>query len=646
MGNFGKIPLIIVAGFAWIIIISSCANPGMPTGGPKDTIPPVLVSSQPKIRSLNFSGDEVRLTFNEYIIPDKVSEALVVSPPLNKRPTILTKSKTLIIQFNEELKDSTTYSLDLKNSVVDNDEGNPIDNLRFSFSTGNTYDSLRVAGRVVNAFNLDPAKNALVMLYKDLSDTAVSKLRPDFIAKTDDTGLYLIDNIPPGSYRIYSINDANSNLMYDEGAEEIAFYDSIITPTAVFEPNPDTLVKGTDSLLISGQTHFGPGPIYLRQFTEDIFDQYISNYSRDDSYHCTFVFNEPLSDSLKINLIPERAKSWFILEPNEKNDSIIMWITDTLVVKLDTLNLELSYLKMDSAQQFYVQKDTLELRNKNILEENTRRRRRDRNEDEKAPVEQFNWQINIGMNILELNKNIPVVAPEPLKYIDTSKIKLYLADDTLKTPLNYNFEKDSSKLRDYELTYSWQPGTNYTLEIDSAAATNIYGITSKELVKKFKVREEDYYGRIILHFTEVKSPAIIQLLDNKNDENVIGQKQINKDQTVIFDYLTPAKYKIKVIFDENGNGKWDNGSFRNKKQPEKVIYWPNVVKVRSNWDNDISWKLVPDLTYSKNVIDQELIEQQRKAALEKAKQQEKNEQKQNQINPFQGSGGLNSIIGR
>ncbi|MFW5773724.1 MAG: Ig-like domain-containing protein, partial [Tangfeifania sp.] len=147
-----KLPYFIVAAFAWIVIISSCANQGMPTGGPKDTIPPVLIHTEPDYKALNYEGGEVRLTFNEFIIPDAVSEKLVVSPPLEKRPTILTKLKTLIIRFNEELKDSTTYSLDFKNSVVDNNERNPLENLRFSFSTGDVYDSLRVAGKVLNSF--------------------------------------------------------------------------------------------------------------------------------------------------------------------------------------------------------------------------------------------------------------------------------------------------------------------------------------------------------------------------------------------------------------------------------------------------------------------------------------------------------------
>ena len=147
----GKLPFFIVAMLAWVVIISSCANIGMPAGGPRDSVPPILLETSPEYRALNFDKKDVRFTFNEYLQTDKISEQLVISPPLEKRPSIKTKSKTLIIEFNEDLKDSVTYSLDFKNSIVDNNEQNPLKNLRFSFSTGPEYDSLRVAGRVINA---------------------------------------------------------------------------------------------------------------------------------------------------------------------------------------------------------------------------------------------------------------------------------------------------------------------------------------------------------------------------------------------------------------------------------------------------------------------------------------------------------------
>jgi hypothetical protein len=639
MKVLGKIPFFFVVALAWVVIISSCANQGMPSGGPRDTIPPVLLSTQPKYKALNFNDNEVRFTFNEYIIPDQVSEILVISPPLTKRPTIRTKSKTLIIRFNEELLDSTTYSLDFKNSIVDNNEKNPLENMRFSFSTGNVYDSLRVAGRVVNSFDMEPVEKALVLLHNNLHDSTIYTERPDFVARTDEAGIFMIDNIPPGKYHLYALNDANSDLKYNEGAEEIAFYDSIVVPSAEFEEEPDTLVKGVDSLLITGHVHFLPEPVYLKQFTEDLFDQFIESYSRESRYKCNFLFNESVDDTFNVRLLNTTAEDWYLLEPNPKVDSINMWITDTVVANMDSLLMEISYFQLDSARQLYVHHDTLQMNFKESKGQATKGRRRgraDKKEEEEtpAPVQQFTWQTSFGSTV-ELNEKLKITSPEPLKTLNQEGITIYLTEDTLKTPLQYKFGKDTLAWRTYNISYKWEPETSYTFEIDSAAAENIYGTTSRKLTKKFSTREEDYYGRILLNLTGVNTPTIVQLLDNK--EKLLSQKKIAEDQTVIFDYLAPGKYIIKVIFDANNNGKWDTGSLQDKYQPEQVYYWNNIVKIRSNWDTSVSWDLTPDPTYTKRVIDQELEEQKRKEAAEKAKKEEEKERRQ-QNNLFRGSG--------
>jgi hypothetical protein len=645
MKFLAKIPYLFVAGLAWIVIISSCANQGMPTGGPRDSIPPVLVGTQPKLRATNYKGDDVRLTFNEYILPSEVSEELVISPPLKKRPGIRTKSKTLIIQFNEPLKDSTTYSLDFKNSVVDNNEKNPIENLRFSFSTGDVYDSLRVAGRVMNAFNLEPAEKALVMLHKNLHDSAVYKVIPDYIAKTDENGVFMIDNIAPGKYHIFAINDANSDMLYNEGAENIAFVDTLVVPFAEYQEVRDTLVKGVDSLLITGHTEFHPDPFYLREFSEDIFNQYLDSYKRDARNKCIFVFNEPVSDTFDVRLLNTNATNWYIMEPNEKVDSLVMWIADTLVARMDTLVMELSYFQLDSINQLYVKKDTVDMNFVDNNDNSSRKRRRSKEEEKgPKPVEQFIWVTNPSSSTMELNDDIKITSPEPIKSIDSTMILLYASDDTLKVPLKYRFEKDTSEYRTYKIEYEWEPEEKYTLQIDSAASENIYGITSRELTKSIKIREEDYYGTIRLDISNVSCPMLVQLLKNSKEEEVLQQQVITKNGIVTFSYLSPAKYKLKLIYDKNSNGKWDTGSYQDKFQPERVSYINEVIKVRSNWDNAMKLDLTPDTTFYKNIVDKELEEQQRKAAEEKARkerEQQNNPQQQQEggSNMFRNSGG-------
>ncbi len=613
-----KIPYLVVACFAWVVIVSSCANQGMPTGGPRDSIPPVLVGTYPDYKSLNFGGNEVRLTFNEFIIPDEVSEELVISPPLEKRPVVLTKSKTLVVRFNESLRDSLTYSLDFKNSVVDNNERNPIENLRFKFSTGNKLDSLRVAGRVVSAFNMEPLENTLVLLHKNLHDSAVYTLRPDYIARSDNDGLYLFDNLAEGKYHIFSLNDFNNNLRYDEGAEAIAFVDSLIVPSAEYHAEMDTVASGADSMLIAGHIHFLPGPVFLRQFSEQIFNQYMKTAKRNSPYQFTLVFNEPVSEEFNVKLVDTEIENWYVAEPNPKNDSLTFWIADTTLTARESILMELSYLQVDSAGELYVERDTVDMQF--AQKEDTRKRSRERDEDEDLPpaVEQFNWSTNLSPTGFDLNKDVIITAPQPIESFDSSAISLYLTDDTLMNPLSFRFAPDTMAWRTYRIAYPWEDETSYTIQIDSAASTSIYGITSKEFISTFKTRPQDFYGAINLVVTGVDSQMIVQLTENNEAEAVIQEKIISGNQTVVFSYLPPGKYRIKAIYDRNGNGKWDTGSYQDKYQPERVVYINEVVKIRSNWDNNLSWDLTPDPEFTKNIRDFELEEQMRKEAEEKA----------------------------
>ncbi len=613
--NFPLLFIIMICGF---IVFSRCANQGMPTGGPKDSIPPFLVETSPAARGLNFSGKEVKLTFNEFIIPDAVSEELVVSPPLRKRPSVRTKSKSLIVDFNEELKPDVTYSMDFKNSVVDNNERNPLKGLRLIFSTGPVVDTLRLAGIVKKAENLEPQEKILVMLYSNLNDTAVYRTKPDYIARTDNRGLYLFDNIKPGKYHLFALNDANSNLQYDAGSEEFAFSDSLIVPSAKFIAEPDTLAFGADSLLISGHTLFKPEPVYLRTFTEKFYQQYLDKAIRESRYKCTFVFGESVKDSFNIRLLDKDVKNWYLLEPNADMDSLTFWVTDTVIAVIDTLKLELAYFQLDSLKQKYVEHDTIRL----IYTEKERpEMRRKKKENEVPEIVQLNFSDNIKPSGFDLNNSVQLTSPEPVKNFDFSKIKISLADDSTSLPLRISIHKDTVTWRTYDIDYKWEPNTSYKLEIDSAACENIYGITNRKFKKSFTTQKDDYYGKIILNLSSVETPVLVQLLQNNKDESALKTIVSDKNSKVTFDFLDPAKYKVKIIFDTNNNRKWDPGNFNKKQQPERVAYLPEIIKVRSNWESQYEWDLKPDPTFKKVLIDKEEIELQQKKQKEQRLQE-------------------------
>ncbi len=634
-----KIPYIILGFFVYLVFYSSCANMGMPDGGPKDSLPPVLVETYPKYKSLNFDDDELRFTFNEYVVHDKAMDVLVISPPLEKRPTLRMKSKSLILMFNEDLKDSTTYSIDFKNSIEDNNERNPYENFRFSFSTGDVLDTLRMAGKVLNAFNLEPLEKALVLLQRNLHDSAVYRVRPPYIARTDEKGIFMMDNIAPGSYHVFSVIDANSNMLYDEGAEEIAFIDSIYVPKAAFVESPDTLVSGADSLLISGHIIFTPEPVYLRYFLEDIFEQYVVSTKRVSQYECSIIFAESVVDTFTVAPVGVAANDWFLLEPSKGMDTISLWIKDTTIAKLDTLELELAYNQLDSAGNVYVQKDTIDFSYKQTKQKEEKKKRRGKDdEEEKVIVPQFTFTDNIKSTGFDLNIPIAIKSPEPLKYFYDDMVHLYLDEDTTATPLSFKLEKDTAKYRSYRIKYNWEENTKYRLEIDSAAAQNIYGITSKNSIRKFTTQKLDYYGKIILGVTNVNEQLIVQLVKNNESEEVLKQKTIAEDGVVEFDFLKPEKYVIKVIYDTNKNGKWDVGSYQDHIQPEMVQYMQKVIKVKSYFEHKEMFDASIDHSCPKVLYDQELEEKKRKEAEQKKLEEQK---KKNQ--PQRSSGGLNSL---
>ena len=613
--------------FAIIIsmaLYTSCANQGMPTGGPKDSIPPILIETSPAYRALNFSGKEVSLTFNEYIISDAVSEQLVVSPPLQKRPSIRTKSKSLIVSFNEDLKSDMTYSLDFKNSVADNNERNPYKSLRMIFSTGSQIDTLRVAGSVKNAFNLESTEKILVMLHQNLNDTAISNTIPDYVARTDEKGIFLFDNVKAGTYKLFAVNDANQNLMYDSGAEEIAFADSLIIPTAEYRAEPDTLAKGADSLLIAGNTYFFPEPVYLRTFMEDFFDQFLEKSVRDTRHKSTLVFSEPVTDTLDIKLLGFENEYPFILEPNPAFDSITVWLTDTLIASNDTLKFRLTYTDIDSLDQRFLKNDTVNM----IFTDRATRsesRRRSRDDDEVPEIVQFSFSDNIKTTGFDLNLPVTLYSPEPIDTFDFSSVRIIMAEDLTQTPLPITIQKDTIEYRTWQIRYNWEPNTAYLLEVDSAAAHNIYGITNRKISRKFTTQKDDYYGSIILQLTSVSEPMLIQLLDNSKDEKVIKTLHAQTDGSVTFDFLAPNKYKIKFIYDTNNNGKWDTGSLKTGIQPEKVAYFPEIIKVRSNWENEYPWDVTPNPEYPKKLIDKEEEEMRRKKEQEERQKQDEQE---------------------
>jgi hypothetical protein len=607
-------PLAVGATFFYLIFNTSCANIGSPTGGPKDSIPPVVVKTIPELRGTNYNGTDVRLTFDEFINSDEIAEKLVVSPPLKKKPVIKMKGKTLIVEFAEKLRKESTYSLDFKDAVADNNEKNPIKDFRFSFSTGTKFDSLRVVGYVKNAINQEPVEKALVLLHRQKEYTAFVDSVPDYIGKTDKEGLFMIDNLAPGTYRLYALADADNSLTYNSNSELIAFADSLIVPSAKYVAKSDTVIHGADTILVSGHVDYLPAPQYLMMFEEIKFNQYLDSYKRTQENKCDFIFSESLSDSFQVNLLkPAPTKGWSYIEPNLKRDSITVWLTDTVISKTDTLKFELKYQALDSLNQLVIKRDTIDMV---YSAPKTPKAKRKKNEPQPSPT--INLSSNINLTEHDLYRPIKIEAPEPLSSFDINKVRLYSLEDTIKTQIPIVVKKDTNSVRKYFIEHRWESNTNYLFQVDSAAAYNIYGYPSNKINLKFKTQKEDFYGKIVLTISGLSGPAIVQLLGNDKDEKILQKIQVLEDGKIEFPYLKPEKYKIKIILDSNKNGKWDTGYLAEGKQPEEIVYYPKIIKVRSNFEYKETWEIKYNPDYKKELIDEELEkEKARKKEMEK-----------------------------
>ncbi len=608
-----------------VFLLSRCAKIGAPTGGPKDVTPPRVVESNPENYAVNYNKENISITFDEFIQLKNINNELLVSPPLKELPDARMRNKTLVVDLNNELKDSTTYTLYFGNSITDLNEGNVLANFEFVFSTGDHIDSMSVTGNLVDAYDLKPPKDPVyVMLYDNLNDSAPMLEIPSYIGKTDKNGNFEINNVKTGKFRIFALKDGNSDLKYDLPSEAIAFIDStfdlypgkfskedleaadsmlkaqnqISDSLSQLEKNPnDTSVKtGIDTTRERQRLRYALH-VNLFMFTEAVDKQYIVSDNRPDSNQLSVIFNRPLYDSLVIKPLNFKPSgSWFISEKNPENDSLLFWITDSTISKEDTLQLGLQFTVKDSLQKFQSVTDTVNF----ISRETTtslsiRRNRRNISEiPEKQVKKSLPVTINTKSAVFELNNHVTFETANPVFETNPSLIHLYILEDSVKHPVDFKFIKDSVHLRRFYLENKWQEDTRYELLAEPGAFTDIYGLSSDTIQSAFKTQRSDAYGSITFRLSNVPEQLIVQLL-NQNGDKLIRQQITSKDGSMAFDFLKPGTYTIKVIFDTNKNGKWDTGNYLKDIQPEKVLFHKGTTEVRSNWDMDIGWRL-PDIS--------------------------------------------------
>ncbi|WP_154199781.1 Ig-like domain-containing protein [Ancylomarina sp. 16SWW S1-10-2] len=569
-------------------LIYSCANIGYPEGGPKDEESPVVKLTNPPNFSTKFKGGKVNIYFNEFVQLKDITEKFIVSPPLDKKPSVNLRGESIYVDMGDSLKPNTTYTLDFADGIADNNEGNPLGNFKYVFSTGDALDSLNIQGHALDAFSSLPLEKVQVFAYSNHQDSVPLTIVPDYVALTDSAGHFSLSNLKAGTYKLFALIDGNRDYKYNGPGEIIGFFDTLLTPTAELFQKMDSI--SPDSSALRTYTAFSPADIHINLFEEANPLLYLTDFKRPRREKLEFNFSYKRNDDLKIKFLEvESNNKSFLEESNVTKDSLSYWIADSNIYKLDTLTAVLNYFKTDTTNQLVNYTDTLKLNFKNPKKAKQTKKQA-RNSKPKKPI--YNFKSNIK-STQELNKIIKFEFNEPLAHYMLDSIHLVKIVDTLEVAVPFTFEKDTALLRSYHLNMKLESETQYKLDIDSATFENIYGIKSNVFSQKFKTKEREYYGKILLTVNHVEGPVIIQLIENNKSENLIQSIKINSDQIVTFDYLEPKTYIIKVIEDWNGNGKWDTGNYKLKRQPETVHYFRKEIKVRSNWDVEENIVLSP-----------------------------------------------------
>ena len=585
------------------LCIYACANRGYPEGGPKDETPPQVVEEVPLSYTTNFKAKRVNIYFDEFVQLNDINNKFIFSPPVKKDPKVSLKGKYVQVAIPDSLRENTTYSLDFADAIVDNNESNPLGFYRYVFSTGERIDTLELGGTVVNAESYEPVLGVLVALYEKSGDSIPLKELPDYIARTDSSGNFRLTNLREGHYRVMAIEDANRDKMYTPESEMFAWMDTTVFP--VVEPatrvdtfhviekivEADTILQ--DSIVRTDYLAYGPSNLYLRLFLEKLTQLYLVEDDRKEREQLNFIFSIPGENGLEVTLWDTLAteplpQDWYFKEHSAGNDTLTLWIKDSTVYKKDTLNVILSYMRSDSTGQWERYSDTARY----TFRAKEKKEGKSKKKDEDAPKVEF---LEIKSNIsgdLDLGARLYLEFSRPINKSTLDSIRVLEKVDTVYQLIPFQVVEDSLRVRRVFVDAAWKAGGEYQLQIDSATIYDIYGRFNDKLEKKFKVRTEEYYGKIMVNVRGVDCPTIVQLYKAENGKsengkrtyNVVQSKVVEQDGEVVFPLLPEGKYCVRAILDRNGNGVWDTGLYLKHRQPEEIVYLRGEIAVKQNFD--------------------------------------------------------------
>ncbi len=515
-----------------IITVSSCARRGRPTGGEKDKDKPIMVKAKPEFGSIHFEDDEIKIYFDEYIKLKDISSQLIISPPLKYTPIIVpqgTPSKFISIKILDTLQENTTYTFNFGQSILDNTEGNILDNFKYIFSTGNYIDSLQVSGTIKDAFEYIPDENIMILLYpfdEKYNDSILYKEKPMYVGALKDSVNYEITNIKAGKYALIALNDASKNYKFDPKGDKIGFIPHIISVP-------------TDS-------------IYDMVLFKEILPFRLPNKPKEISKgHILFSY-EGNADSI-------------IVKPYLTKDNNYRSFSNFDKVK-DTLHYWHRGDEKDSINFIVKNKD---------FTDSVRVKLREKEIDSLI--------LNFGVKgTLNLRDTLNLLSNTPMLKVDTLKIN-FLDKDSINVPYSFNLNKSKNKLN---FNFEKKHDSKYTIQLLPGAIVDFFDVENDTLNSTFSTKRPSNYSSIFLTLNNIESyPIIVDLI---NDRGEVAVKYYAENAHIIrFNNIAPSRYKVRILYDENKNKKWDTGNYLKKIQPEKVYYFENIIEAKANWEVEL-----------------------------------------------------------
>lgn len=651
--------LLFVPGF-----LVRCASMMTPTGGPRDTLPPRIVAMTPGNLTTNFpttNPGKIYIEFDEFVQLKDQQKEFFTSPAMKKKPTLTLRGRGVVVQLRDTLAANTTYALNFGSTVSDNNEGNPLHSLRYVFSTGPTIDSMFMSGYTADSYKADSASKSFIWFYPADSveevaeyDSTVFKYRPAVIARAENNGIFIAQNLKPIDYRVYALQDRNDNQTYEPGTDQIGFLPGRYNPREL----PDfALWYDSVRRYVTAEPQ-----LYLRMFTDQPFRRQVLSESQRPTQHQAMLYfgaPHPRITGLRFDSL---AAEQVIVDPQTLGrDTIALWFDVPSTMLPDTLRGEISYFRHDTLNRLQEVTEPLKLTWKYVeTKEETRERERQERERRKAEEAGEEWQApwkpspfkyTLGSRG-EVNpeRHLSIDFDYPLTRIDSSRLLLTRTlDDGTVEDVAMHMVRDTGELRRWYVRAAWQEGGEYTLTIPKGALENVAREQNDSIVEKYTVLEAEKYATVLIHVRGKENTRyIIQQLDGS------GQlQQERRDVTtgdVRFNYVPAGEIRFRVIEDTNGNGRWDTGNLVERRDPERAEMYENdqgegTFSTKANWEIEFTMdmnRLFAPVTMKSltQLLDRRELQRQQREEARRAEERKKQSGTQNRNNGMmqQGSG--------